>query len=75
MPFAGSGQEQRLRSWNTKIDLTYCFTLLTLLRNPEEEKLFLHCDDATRNNRLRNREDKATWNDEMLKQASIENVF
>lgn len=27
----------------------------------------LHCDDTTRNNRLRNREDKATWTDEMLK--------
>ncbi|MBD2868729.1 nucleoside kinase [Paenibacillus sp. IB182493] len=27
----------------------------------------LHCDDDTRNNRLRNREDKATWTDEMLK--------
>jgi gluconate kinase len=28
----------------------------------------LHCDDDTRNNRLRNREDKAMWTDEMLKQ-------
>jgi hypothetical protein len=28
----------------------------------------LHCDDAARNNRLRNREDKAIWNDDMLKQ-------
>ncbi|MFC6332079.1 AAA family ATPase [Paenibacillus septentrionalis] len=28
----------------------------------------LHCDDATRNHRLRNREDKATWTDDMLKQ-------
>ncbi len=28
----------------------------------------LHCDDTTRNNRLRNREDKAMWTDEMLKQ-------
>mgnify|MGYP001314957976 CR=1 FL=1 len=28
----------------------------------------LHCDDATRNHRLRNREDRATWTDEMLKQ-------
>ncbi len=27
----------------------------------------LHCDDATRNARLRNREDKETWTDEMLK--------
>lgn len=27
----------------------------------------LHCDDATRNSRLRNREDKAMWTDEMLK--------
>lgn len=26
----------------------------------------LHCDDATRANRLRNREDSAMWNDEML---------
>lgn len=28
----------------------------------------LHCDDATRNSRLRNREDKAMWTDEMLEQ-------
>ncbi|MHA7963208.1 hypothetical protein ACX93W_03610 [Paenibacillus sp. CAU 1782] len=28
----------------------------------------LHCDDATRNSRLRNREDKAMWSDDMLKQ-------
>jgi broad-specificity NMP kinase len=28
----------------------------------------LHCDDATRNNRLRNREDKAMWTDDMIKQ-------
>lgn len=28
----------------------------------------LHCDDITRNHRLRNREDKAMWTDEMLKQ-------
>jgi gluconate kinase len=28
----------------------------------------LHCDDATRNSRLRNREDKAMWSDEMLEQ-------
>ena len=28
----------------------------------------LHCDDATRNARLRNREDKAMWTDDMLKQ-------
>jgi gluconate kinase len=27
----------------------------------------LHCDDATRNTRLRNRADSATWTDEMLK--------
>ena len=27
----------------------------------------LHCDDETRNNRLRNRLDKDTWTDEMLK--------
>lgn len=27
----------------------------------------LHCDDETRNERLRNRSDKATWTDEMLK--------
>ncbi|HTG70376.1 MAG TPA: hypothetical protein VL921_14055 [Candidatus Udaeobacter sp.] len=27
----------------------------------------LHCDSTTRNNRLRNREDKAMWTDEMLK--------
>lgn len=27
----------------------------------------LHCDDATRNHRLRNREDRATWTDEMLR--------
>jgi broad-specificity NMP kinase len=27
----------------------------------------LHCDDDTRNNRLRNRLDKDTWTDEMLK--------
>jgi energy-coupling factor transporter ATP-binding protein EcfA2 len=28
----------------------------------------LHCDDTTRNTRLRNRADKAMWTDEMLKQ-------
>lgn len=28
----------------------------------------LHCDDATRSHRLRNREDNAMWTDEMLKQ-------
>ncbi|MFE5320747.1 AAA family ATPase [Paenibacillus sp. NPDC056579] len=28
----------------------------------------LHCDDETRNTRLRNRADHATWTDEMLKQ-------
>lgn len=28
----------------------------------------LHCDDTTRNHRLRNREDKAMWTDDMLKQ-------
>jgi len=28
----------------------------------------LHCDDETRNYRLRNREDKAMWTDDMLKQ-------
>ncbi|MCL6603733.1 MAG: AAA family ATPase [Paenibacillus sp.] len=28
----------------------------------------LHCDDTARNNRLRNREDKAMWTDEMLEQ-------
>ena len=28
----------------------------------------LHCDDATRNSRLRNREDKAMWTDDMLNQ-------
>ncbi|WP_223110280.1 nucleoside kinase [Paenibacillus sinensis] len=28
----------------------------------------LHCDDATRNSRLRSREDKAIWTDDMLKQ-------
>ncbi|WP_284646594.1 AAA family ATPase [Paenibacillus silviterrae] len=28
----------------------------------------LHCDDATRNNRLRNRGDKANWTDEKLKE-------
>lgn len=28
----------------------------------------LHCDDATRNSRLRNRDDKAMWTDDMLKQ-------
>ncbi|MBD3922011.1 AAA family ATPase [Paenibacillus sp. PR3] len=28
----------------------------------------LHCDDATRNSRLRNRADSATWTDEMLQQ-------
>lgn len=28
----------------------------------------LHCDDATRNNRLRNRADKEMWTDDMLKQ-------
>ena len=27
----------------------------------------LHCDEVTRNNRLRNREDKAAWTDKMLK--------
>lgn len=27
----------------------------------------LHCDNTTRNSRLRNREDKDTWTDEMLK--------
>lgn len=27
----------------------------------------LHCDDKTRNYRLRNREDKATWTDELIK--------
>jgi hypothetical protein len=27
----------------------------------------LHCDDVIRNARLRNREDKATWTDEMLR--------
>lgn len=27
----------------------------------------LHCDDATRRHRLTNREDRAIWNDEMLK--------
>lgn len=27
----------------------------------------LHCDDTTRNTRLRNRADKATWTDDMLK--------
>lgn len=28
----------------------------------------LHCDDSTRNSRLRNREDNAMWTDDMLKQ-------
>jgi tRNA uridine 5-carbamoylmethylation protein Kti12 len=28
----------------------------------------LHCDDATRNHRLRNREDKSMWTEDMLKQ-------
>ncbi|SDT53804.1 AAA domain-containing protein [Paenibacillaceae bacterium GAS479] len=28
----------------------------------------LHCDDTTRYNRLRNREDKAMWTEDMLKQ-------
>lgn len=28
----------------------------------------LHCDDATRKNRLRHREDKAMWTDDMLRQ-------
>lgn len=28
----------------------------------------LHCDDTTRKNRLRNREDKSMWTDDMLKQ-------
>ncbi|GGG12201.1 hypothetical protein GCM10010912_65780 [Paenibacillus albidus] len=28
----------------------------------------LHCDDSTRNSRLQNREDKAMWTDDMLKQ-------
>jgi hypothetical protein len=28
----------------------------------------LHCDDTTRNHRLRNREDQATWTDDMLRQ-------
>jgi broad-specificity NMP kinase len=28
----------------------------------------LHCDDSTRNSRLRNREDKAMWTEDMLKQ-------
>lgn len=28
----------------------------------------LHCDDATRNHRLRNRADKANWTDELLKE-------
>lgn len=28
----------------------------------------LHCDDTTRNSRLRNREDKAMWTDDMLRE-------
>ncbi|WP_339224354.1 AAA family ATPase [Paenibacillus sp. FSL H8-0332] len=31
----------------------------------------LHCDDATRNSRLRSREDAATWTEDMLRQHEV----
>jgi gluconate kinase len=43
-----------------KCDTYDCFSALYFIN--------LHCDNATRNNRLRNREDKEMWTDDMLKQ-------
>jgi hypothetical protein len=46
--------------WDAKkCDTYHCFSELNFIN--------LHCDDNTRNARLRNREDKEIWTDEMLK--------
>lgn len=45
--------------WDAKKCDTYnCFSKVCFIN--------LHCEDNTRNNRLRNREDKVNWTDEML---------
>ncbi|QYR21069.1 AAA family ATPase [Paenibacillus sp. sptzw28] len=43
-----------------KCDVYNCFSEVYFIN--------LHCNDTTRNNRLLNREDKAMWTDEMLKE-------